>query len=212
MYKGVSIFFLSVLLFTGCAKTNAEYNSLRNDKQNVVKTFSTLSEKNIEDGKEITIELGVEDKEIIVLEKQRVFASKFNLPKISRPFSVDIVSSSSAGFFAPKILFLNKKDKILRTTQAKDLQFDRGFFKGTVFVNNGYRKIHSIIVTQDLKELTSKHKINYVSSVPIIVPVGPYVMTYMYSTGDQNKTIQNAYGGNIKLKFKVYSPSKIGDK
>jgi len=100
----------------------------------------------------------------------------------------------------------------LRTTQAKDLQFDRGFFKGTVFVNDDYRKIHSIIVTQDLKELTSKYKINYVSSVPIIVPVGPYVMTYMSSTGDQNKTIQNAYGGNVKLKFKVYSPSKIGDK
>jgi len=212
MYQSISILILAILLFQGCAKTNAEYNLLRNNKQNSVKTFSTLSVKKLENQKELTIELGDTDKEVIVLDKQRVFASKLHISKMSKPFSLDITSSSTAGFFTPKVFFLNEKNKAVRTTTAKDLLFDRGLFKGTVFINKDYRKIVSLIVTQDIGELYKNHKVSYVTSTPVMIPVGPYMMTYISSSGDQNKTIKNVYGGKIILKLQVYNPAKVGNK
>lgn len=210
MYHLISIFIISILLFVGCAKTNADYTALRDNKLNTVKTFSTLTEKKLENEKELTIELGDTDKEIVTIDNQRVFASKLDISKRNKPFSVDIVSGSTAGFFAPKIFFLSGTNKIIKITTARDLRFDRGFFKGTVFINKDYEKIASLVVTQDLNELHKNHKVSYITSVPIIIPVGPYLMTYISSSGDQNKTIKNAYGGNIKLKLQVYNPRKVG--
>ena len=212
MHQLISISIISMLLFVGCAKTNADYNALRNNKHNTVKIFSTLTEKKLENEKELTIELGDTDKEIVTIDNQRVFASKLDISKTNKPFSVDIISASTAGFFAPKIFFLSDTNKIIKTTTARDLRFDRGFFKGTVFINKDYEKIASLVVTQDLNELHKKHKVSYVTSTPVVIPVGLHMMTYISSSGDQNKTIKNAYGGNIKLKLQVYNPKKVDNK
>jgi hypothetical protein len=198
-----------LFLVTGCAKINAEYNMLRNNKQYKTKTFATLPEQKLETDKELTLKLGDTIKDVIVLNKQRVFASKLSISQINRPFSVDISSFSLAGFFAPKIFFLDKNNRIVKTATVKDLKFDRGVFKGTIFINKNYKKIHSIIVTQDLSKLNSKYNISYVDATPIAVPVGPYIMTYTVASRDQNKTLENAYGGTVKIKLKVYNPAKV---
>jgi hypothetical protein len=195
--------------FSGCAKTNLDYNKLRNNKRNIVKTLDSLKPYTLEINKEFIVHLGEEHKEIIMIEKQKVFASKLLFSRMDTPFSLDIKSFSTAGFFAPRIYFLNNENKIIKQVGAKDLLFDRGFFKGTIFINTEYSKIYSIVVMQDIKESQREHKINYVTTTPVIIPIGPYVMTYTTSSGDQNKTIQNAYGGSIKLILKRYSPRVV---
>lgn len=200
------------MIFTGCAKTISDYNALRNSPHQAVKNFSTLISKKINNDEELIVKLGNEDTEIIKLDSQRVFASKLLLPKATRPFSIDVFSSSEAGFFAPKILFLDKNNKIVKTVSAKDLNFDRGFFKGSIFVNKKYDGIKSLIVTQDLNELNSSHKVSSVSTTPMYIPVGSYMMTYVTSSSDQNRTFMNAYGGNVKLLLKVYNPTILGSK
>lgn len=212
MIKYISGTLFLLLLLEGCAQTNIDYNSIRNAKTNTIKTYATLKPYKLENGKEFTIKLGEEHKEVIILKKQKVFAIKLLLLQKNSPFSLDILSSSSSGFFAPKILFLDAKNKIIRTTDAHKLQFDRGFFKGTIFINTEYKKIRSIIVTQDLKELHHTRKLNYVSSAPVVIPVGPYMMTYVTSSDDQEKIVKNAYGGHVNLTLKIYEPTILGKK
>lgn len=201
-----------ILIFAGCSKTNVEYNALRNNKVAEVKTFATLSNKTIEENDQYSVSLGDKDKEIINLDSQKVFASKLLLPKMNTPFSLAISSSSPAGFFAPKIFFLDAQNQIIRTAEAKNLKFDRGSYKGTIFINNDYDKINSIIITQDLKELNTKQNVKYVNPKVAVLTIGFIPIVLIADAGDKDESLENAYGGNVKLLLKAYKPTVLGAK
>lgn len=205
------VIFLSIVLFLGgCANTKVDYNKLRNSKQVMSKSLSSLSTIKLENKKELILKLGDEQKEVILIDKQKVFAVKLQLTQMQKPFSLDVQTVSTNGFFAPKIFFLDISDKIVKTAGAKDLFFDRGYFKGTLFVNHNYQKIRSIVVTQDLNQLNKKYKINYVTAYDIPMAAGMYTFYYTNSSGDLKRTIENAYGGTVLLTLKVYKPTIVG--
>lgn len=201
-----------ILLLQGCTNTNTDYNFVRNNPETKVKTLSTLAFKNISIDKENEVKLGNGDNEVIDLDGNRVFASKLILPEMNTPFSLDVRSSSTAGFFAPKIFFLDELNQIVRTVEAKNLQFDRGFYKGTIFINTEYSKINSIVVTQDIGASKSQHNIKYVSGGVLYVPIGLVMVPINFSSGDLNKTLEYSYGGTIKFILKAYKPAVLGVK
>lgn len=203
----MKVYIVSVLIifgFLGCNTTKLNYSKLRNDKNLVIKSVKSLSSQKIEDKKSIELQLGDKEKEIIILKGQKVFASKLETPAIQKPFSLQVETSSSAGFFAPKILFLDNNHKVIHTAGAKDLLFDRGYFKGTIFINRKYKKIRYVVITQDLNEVNKIHKVNYVDTEIIPITTGMYTFFYNSSSGDINKTIKNAYGGMVNLTLNIY--------
>jgi len=211
MYQKSILFLLTLVLF-GCAKNNVEYRALLNNPGMALKSYASLTPVNIELNKETDVNLGDKNQEIMKYGKDKVFASKLVLPTMKRAFSLDVYSGSIAGFFAPKILFLNKSYQVVKRSKTEDFNFDRGFFKGTIFINKRYTEIKYIVVTQDLKAISKKYHVNYVTATPITIPVGPYMATYITSSGDQNRTIKNACGGNVEVTVKPYSPNSIYDK
>ncbi len=200
-----------LISFFGCAKTNIDYDIVRNNSKIQTKTLATLSPKNISLNKEYEAQLGDGDNEIIDLNGNRVFASKFILPQVDTPFSLNISSSSSVGFFAPRVFFLDDKSKIIRTVEAKNLQFDRGFYKGTIFINTEYSKINSIVVTQDTEESNAKHNIKYVEGGTVYIPIGAAMVPITFSSGDLNKTLKYSYGGMVKITLKAYKPVALSE-
>lgn len=204
-------FCVLLILFFGCAKTNIDYDIARNNSKIQTKTLATLLPKNIALDKEYEVQLGDSDNEVIDLNGNRVFASKFVLPQIDNPFSLHLSSSSNVGFFAPRVFFLDSQSKIVRTVEAKKLQFDRGFYKGTIFVNTEYNKINSIIVTQDIEESNAKHNIKYVEGGTIYIPIGTAMVPITFSSGDLNKTLKYSYGGTVKITLKSYKPVALSE-
>lgn len=210
MYKKIFSFFAIIFIIGGCGTTNKYYSSMINAKSVPIKNFKTLTPRYLKNDNELLLHLGNTDKEIIMQKGRKVFASKLILNTNIAPFVLDIFSYSAAGFFAPRLYLLDDRGKIVRTIGANNLDFDRGYFKGTIFVNRDYRKIRSIIVTQDLDEIKKSYMIDYITAVPITIPVGMYSMTFVSSSGDQNKTIRNALGGEVGIKLTVYKPRIIG--
>lgn len=212
MGRHISLIFVLIFIFAGCAKTNQEYNALRNNKATEVKTFATLPHKTIEEDDQCIVSLGDKDKEIINLDGQKTFASKLLLPKMNTPFSLAVSSSSPAGFFAPKVFFLDAQNQIVHTTEAKNLKFDRGSYKGTIFINTDYGKINSIIITQDLKELHTKQNVKYVNPKIAVLTIGFIPIVLTADGGDKKESLENAYGGDVKLLLKAYKPTVLGVK
>lgn len=212
-YRSLYVFILA-LFFTGCAKNNIDYKKQLQSKDTKISTLKTLSAKKIKVNEPFHVSLGNKESEAILQNKRKVFASKLFIPKMDKPYSIDIVSSSMKGFFAPKIYLLSQSNKVVRSVKAKDLTFDRGYFKGTVFINNAFDKIRYMVVTQDLHELHSKYKVNNVTATQVAIPVytgtGVYTMFYNHASGDQKATVTNAYGGNVKLTLNVYQPKVLG--
>lgn len=200
-----SLFLIVIFLIVGgCSKTIIDYNKIR-DLQ-IVKTFATLDENNISLNTELIVSLGDKYKEVIVNNKEKVFAMKLNLLNINTACGIDIKSYTSKGFFAPKLIFLNKNHEIVKTVNAKYFRFDRGNFKGTVFLNEEIKEIHYLVLTQDLEEVNKKYDISVVTTSTI--STGYFY--YTYASGDINSTLQNAYGGEIKLTLTKYAPKILG--
>lgn len=201
------LFFSSILiLFTACANPNdIDYNSVKND-QNIT-TIEKLIESNITKEERTTISLGKDYCEMILDNKKKVFASKFNISNTTEPCSINIKSSTFKGFFAPKLLFLDKDYKILKTVTVKELRFDRGYFKGTIFLNEEIKKFHYLIVTQDLNEINKKYKTTHVKSS--VITNGYFY--YAYASGDIKSTLSNADGGNVELLIEEYKVKILGE-
>lgn len=203
---GVFLFFISA-----CNQSSIDYDKVRNDKNIVIKSFSSLPTIDIKDKKPIVLNLGKEHKDVIILDGIRTFASKLSIPFTQNRFSVKIAASAQSGFFSPKILFLDENYKIIKTSEASELFFDRGVFKGTIFVNKNYKKIQYIIVTEDLKYKNRKETLNYVTATTIPVTTGMYTFYYTASSGDLNRTIESSSGGHIELMLDIYKASILGE-
>ena len=201
----VAIFIAFIL--SNCAHTQAEYETYKNTKNIEIKSFKTLKTMSLENRKPLVLSLGEFEKEVIVLNGKRVFATKLQIPQMHGIFNIDVHTSSHVGFYAPKLIFLDRNYKILRTVHAKELFFDRGNFKGTIFINKNYKKMCYLIVTEDLSYYGKKQKLNYVTT-------STYAIGYLYYTtasGDLEKTIEYASGGTVSLVLKKYHASILGE-
>ena len=209
--RGFSILGMFLLFISGCNQPLIDYDKVRNDKNVVIKSFASLPTIYIKDKKPIVLNLGREHRNVIILDGIRTFAAKLSLPFIKNRFSIKIAASSQGGFFSPKILFLDKKYKIIKTSEANKLFFDRGVFKGTIFVNKNYKKVQYIIVTEDLKYKNRKEILNYVTATITPITTGMYTFYYTASSGDLNRTIESLSGGNIELMLDIYQASILGE-
>jgi hypothetical protein len=202
------VFVLMVMLF-GCAKNNEAYLALKQHPKHGLKSIATLSTKPLKEGESITVRLGDDDNEVIELGHKRTFAAKLLVPKQHNPFGLDVYSSSASGFFAPLILLLDQNNHIVHRVTARDLRFDRGYFKGTVFINQNYDKVSAIVVAQDTHLDVKKRHMHRVDSTPMVISAGPYMFTYISATGDQNVTLESAEGGVVELTLKPYRPATV---
>jgi hypothetical protein len=196
---------ITILIFEGCAQTNISYNKVRESQ--TVKTFDSLIENNITINEEFIITLGDKYKEVILENNEKLFAMKINLSKVNTACSINIKSYTPKGFFAPKLIFLDKDYTPIKTINAKKLRFDRGQFKGTIFLNEDIKDIKYLILTQDIEEINKKYETSHVSTSTI--STGYFY--YTYASGDTKSTLKNTYGGNIKLILKAYSPCILGE-
>lgn len=203
--KSKFLLLIIILLFAGCTNTTIPIDYTNRLNTEKVKNIETLSEFNISEEEQI-ISLGDEESEIILQENKKVFAKKFNLSQYTAAYSIDIKTYALNGFFAPKLIFLDKVFKPTKEITAKDLRFDRGSFKGTIFINDNVDKINYLVVTQDISEIDNVYKTN---SVEIGVLTTQY-FSYIYASEDIKKTLHNAMGGTIKLQLKAYQPKVLG--
>ena len=206
-----SILGVFLLFIGGCNQPPIDYDKVRNNKNVVIKSFSSLPIIHIKDKKPIVLNLGREHKDVIILDGTRTFAVKLSIPSMKNRFSIKIAASSQTGFFSPKILFLDDKYKIIKTSEANELFFDRGVFKGTIFVNKNYKKVQYIIVMEDLKYKNRKETLNYVTATTTPITTGMYTFYYTASSGDLNRTIEYSSGGNIELMLDIYQASILGE-
>lgn len=198
---------LTGILLGGCAADKIDYDTLRNSSKVQIKRFETLLAKPIKaDEKECVIRLGEKPWEVLQFGKERVFAAKFLLEPINQPFSIRVVSEGRDGFFVPKTFFLDANNQIIKATGVNDFHFDRGMLKGTVFVNQSYNKIRSIIVTQVLNDKKKIYHTNRIQTAVVPIYAGSYMFNLQTASGDQNVTLHPTYAADVKLTIHSYHP------
>ena len=141
----------------------------------------------------------------------------FKLPPWSAPYGINLTSFAVGGLadpalFYPKLVFLDENLRTTRQTRQSDFVYRsvgaQGGISTNVFVNEANRgDAYVAIFSENRDGLTEQDSVMQSSgAVPLVVPIGPYIVTWMVPTGGTElpKKLRALAVGPLRLRIAPY--------
>jgi len=195
---------LSMLAALGGCATNGSQRILRAEEQlasaTVVAGLSAVPALPLpwNANEEVTMTLPREGSDpqfaIPVGHGERRIVQLLKLPAWSQPYAINLTSFAVGGLgdpalFYPKMVFLDASFRTTRQTRQSDFVYRsvgaQGGISTTVFMNEADRNEAYLAILGETQEgITEQDSVMQSSSAtPVVVPIGPYIVTWMVPTG-----------------------------
>jgi hypothetical protein len=139
------------------------------------------------------------------------------LPPWSAPYGISLTSFAVGGLadpalFYPKLVFLDENFRTTRQTRQSDFVYRsvgaQGGISTNVFVNEANRSdAYLAIFSENRHGITEQDSVMQSSSaVPVVVPIGPYIVTWVVPTGGAElpKKLRALAVGPVRLRIAPY--------
>lgn len=139
------------------------------------------------------------------------------LPPWSAPYGINVTSFAVGGLadpalFYPKLVFLDADFRPTRQTRQSDFVYRsvgaQGGISTDVFVNEANRGDTYLAIFSESREgLTEQESVMQSSgAMPLVVPIGPYVVTWMVPTGgaEPPRKLRALAVGPVRLRVAPY--------
>ncbi len=143
------------------------------------------------------------------------------LPPWTAPYGINLTSFAVGGLgdpalFYPKLVFLDSDFKTTRQTRQSDFVYrsvgTQGGISTNLFVNESNRdEAYLAIFSENRDSVTEQESVMQTSGAsPLIVPIGPYVVTWMIPTGGTElpKKLRALAVGPVRVRVAPYG--KVG--
>lgn len=198
---------LLTILLTGCTSP-IDYKKGLQDSSLCCEQLSAVQYTKLQYGKAESKHLGTEGDKARKFPEGKSFYMAVELPEYEGPFEIQIESvPTNNKVFIPRVTLLDKNYKTLKQISASSFVFNNGKAAHKFFVNEdkGYKYMMLYTAPDDIgkkgKQLKAGSRI-----VPIYT--GAFVFYYRHGK-DEDKTIESAEGGLLKVKALKYTLKKI---
>lgn len=170
---------------------------------------------------EVTMTLDASGKEkpfaIVGAHGETEIVQLIKLPTWSAPYGINLTSFAVGGLgdpalFYPKLVFLDANFRTTRQTRQSDFVYRsvgvQGGISTNVFVNESNRgEAYLAIFSENRDGVTEQESVMQTSgATPLIVPIGPYIVTWMVPTGGTElpKKLRALAVGPVRLRVAPY--------
>jgi hypothetical protein len=153
---------------------------------------------------------------------ERQIVQLLKLPTWSQPYGINLTSFAVGGLsdpalFYPKMVFLDANFRTTRQTRQSDFVYRsvgaQGGVSTTVFMNQADRNEAYLAILSETQEgITEQDSVMQSSSAtPVVVPIGPYIVTWMVPTGgaEPPRKLRALAVGPLRLRIAPFAKSSF---
>ena len=217
---------VAAAVLAGCGTTGGQH-ILRAEEQRagatVVAGLSALPvlplQWNADEEVTMTLEASGKEKSFAIVgpRGETEIVQLFRLPPWSAPYGINLTSFAVGGLadpalFYPRLVFLDENFRTTRHTRQSDFVYRNVGFQGgistNVFVNEANRREAYLAIFSENREgvIEQDSVMQSSGATPLVVPVGPYIVTWMVPTGGTElpKKLRALAVGPVRLRIAPY--------
>lgn len=217
---------VAVVALGGCATKGSQHILLAEEQRAsavVVAGFGALPVRPLQwdANEEVTMSLEVDAKTpsyaIAGPHGEAEIVQLFKLPAWSAPYGINVTSLAVGGLadpalFYPKLVFLDGNFRTTRQTRQSDFVYrsvgSQGGISTTVFVNEADRGDAYLAIFSEHRDAVVEQDsvMQSSSSTPVVVPVGPYIVTWIVPVGGSEppRKLRALAVGPMRLRIAPY--------